>query len=93
MKKSESIALPGPRRYVVASKRNSACTAQLDRLDWGHWFTDNTGGGLYLHVWTKDGQTCHRVFCRHSNAPRLKFEGGALIWLVDDHAKPSTHSD
>lgn len=74
---------PGPRRYLVADRRHSESAMPLDRLDWGRWFTDNTGGGLYLHVWAKSGDTCHRVYCRHSDGPRLSCDGGVLSWLVD----------
>ena len=81
--------LPGPRRYPVANRRHSVSTATLDRLDWTRWFTDGTGGRLYLHVWTKDGETCHRVFCRHSDTPRLSCDGGMLRWLVDDRKPPN----
>lgn len=75
---------PGPRRYTVDDRRNSVSAAPLSRLDWTTWFTDGTNGGLYLHVWAKDGETCHRVFCRHSDTPRLSCEAGLLCWLVDD---------
>ena len=80
---------PGPRRYVVDDRRNSVSAAPLSRLDWMNWFTDGTSSGLYLHVWSKDGETCHRVFCRHSDTPRLSCEGGSLYWLVDDHKTPN----
>lgn len=73
----------GPRRYLVADRRNSVSAAALERLDWSRWFTDGTSRGLYLHVWSKDGETCHRVFCRHSDTPRLSCDGGTLRWLVD----------
>ena len=73
----------GPRRYLVADRRNSVSAAPLDSLDWNRWFTDGTSRGLYLHVWSKDGETIHRVFCRHSDTPRLRFDGGTLRWLVD----------
>lgn len=74
---------PGPRRYLVADRRNSVSAIALDRLDWNRWFTDGTSRGLYLHVWSKDGETCHRVFCRHSDTPRLSCDSGKLRWLVD----------
>lgn len=80
---------PGPRRYVVDDHRNSVSAVPLGRLDWTRWFTDGTSRGLYLHVWSKDGETCHRVFCRHSDTPRLSCESGLLRWLVDDHKTPN----
>ena len=80
---------PGPRRYVVADRRNSVSAAPLGRLDWTRWFTDGTSRGLYLHVWSKDGETCHRVFCRHSDTPRLSCDGGVLRWLVDGLKTPN----
>lgn len=80
---------PGPRRYLVADRRNSVSAATLDRLNWARWFTDGTSRGLYLHVWAKDSDTCHRVFCRHSDTPRLSCNGGVLHWLVDDSKTPN----
>lgn len=84
---------PSPRRYVVDDRRNSVSAAPLSRLDWMNWFTDGTSSGLYLHVWSKDGETCHRVFCRHSDTPRLSCEGGSLYWLVDDHKTPNVRGN
>jgi len=74
---------PAPRQLRADRNRNSVCAVPLERLDWSNWFTDGTGGGLYLHVWSKDGDTCHRVHCRKTDKPRLCFKGGVLFWLVD----------
>ena len=71
-----------PRRLKVNSRRNSECSAPLASLDWSQWFTDGRVSGLYLHVHGPD-DTIHRVYCRHSETPRLSFQDGELWWLVD----------
>ena len=73
----------GPRRLIVNSPRNSYCSAPLNSLDWGRWFTDGRGADLYLHFWSKDGETIHRVHCKHSDSPRLECQGAVLRWLID----------
>lgn len=35
------------------------------------------------HVYHKDGDSIHRVFCRHTQTPRLALIGQELYWLVD----------
>lgn len=75
-----------PRRRVN-SRRNSICgSARLADLDWSNWFTDTTGGGLYLHVRSLDEEAWHRVQCRKAWGPRLKLVDGELFWLVDEEA-------
>ena len=70
-------------RRRVNSPRNSICgSAILADLDWTNWFTDTTGGGLYLHVQSLDGQTWARVYCRHADTPRLRLQAGVLYWLI-----------
>jgi hypothetical protein len=61
----------------------------LGWLDWSRWFTDGTGGGLYLHVYGPD-DSIQRVYCRRTDSPRLSFMGGELWWLVD--RKPNARS-
>lgn len=81
--------LPGPRRYRAASSRNSECgSALIKDLDFSRWFTDGAPGDLYLHVYKADptgagDTTIHRVYCRHSDSPRLELCAGTLYWLVD----------
>jgi hypothetical protein len=84
---------PGPLRRRVDNPRNSECgSARIGDLDWSSWFTDGTGGGLYLHVRRNipdlDGgqpgdETRHRFYCRLTSKPRLAFRDGALWWLID----------
>jgi hypothetical protein len=68
----------------VTSKANSKCnSAKLSDLDWGRgWWTDDSFGMHYLHVHHKDGETIHRVYCRHAQQPRLQCKAGKLYWLV-----------
>lgn len=70
-------------RYLVTSPRNSECgSARLKDLHWHEWFTDYSGGLVYLHVKGDDG-TWHRVFCRKPcDKPRIGRFGGELYWLV-----------
>lgn len=73
-----------PRRLLVTSPRNSVCgSARLADLDWSEWWTDNWGvpGVLYLFVAGPDG-SAHRVYCKHTETPRLAMRGGKLYWLV-----------
>ena len=73
-----------PRRYECFRHQHSRCgSAKLADLDWSRWFSDSTGGGLYLHVWHQDGETIHRVTCAYSARPRLESVDGVLFWLVD----------
>lgn len=74
--------LPGPLRLRVNSHRNSYCAMPVGWLDWSRWFTDGTGGELYLHVYGPD-DSIQRVYCRRSTRPRLEFMEGQLWWLVD----------
>lgn len=70
-------------RRRVADRRNSMCgSSALHRLDFSRWFTDGPDGRLYLHVAGPD-DTWHRVWCRHTNSPRLKMDDGVLYWLID----------
>lgn len=79
----------GPRWLKVSSPRNSECgSASLAELDWTDWWEDSTGwmwGCTYIHVASRDGETKHRVFCRHEKARgiRLAMRAGVLYWLVD----------
>jgi len=76
-----------PRRLKINSIRNSTCgSARLADLDWSHWCTDIgfAGCSLYLHVAHVDGETAHRVHCKHALRPRLEMKDGELYWLVDE---------
>jgi hypothetical protein len=77
-----------PKRRLVNSRRYSECSIPLDRLDWSRWFTDG-GARVYLHVHSLDGDTIHRVYCRHDGPARLCLDGGKLWWLLDcpEHLK------
>ena len=70
-------------RRSVRNRRYSDCgSADLKDLDWERgWWTDNSFGAHYLHVWNKDGETVHRVFCRGHETPRLEMVRGKLMWL------------
>lgn len=88
-------SLVGRRHFVcraVFSARNSECpSARIEDLDSGRgWWTDDSMGVHYLHVWHKDGETVHRVYCRAYDNPRLKMDRGKLMWLFprDDRALP-----
>lgn len=88
-------------RRAIASPRNSACgSARLADLDWAHWWTDTSGGALYLHVRrlhpALDGTdprdaTWHRVYCRHTARPRLSVHAGRLFWLIDPKSTTQPH--
>lgn len=77
----------GPRTLKVNNRRNSACSVPLSWLDWSCWWTGNglSGNLFILHVPHKDtvDGPIHRVYCRHSDTPRLRMENGELYWLVD----------
>ncbi len=75
------------RKLRVESPRNSLCgSAQLDKLCWDRWFTDNSFGCFYLQVAKEEEEgemTYHRVYCSESEKPRLSMEQGILYWLVE----------
>lgn len=83
----------GPRRLKVESPRNSECgSARLRDLNFSEWWTDSwTGEGIagitHLKVPHKGGEgmegTVHRVYCKHSEKPRLMWKNGTLYWLVE----------
>jgi len=72
---------------LVNNRRNSECAMKLDQLDWSRWFTDHSFGMaygmVYLHVSGPD-ESWQRVYCRHTDQPRLKFEHGQLYWIIPD---------
>lgn len=70
------------RKSLINSNRNSLCDVSLDGLDWSNWFTDDSYGELYLHVYGLD-DSIQRVYCRHSKTPRLSFTDGKLYWVID----------
>jgi hypothetical protein len=70
-------------RHKVNSRRNSECAVELRILDWTRWFTDGTDGRLYLHVYHYRDEGIMRVWCRHSEKPRLAMHRGELHWLID----------
>jgi hypothetical protein len=82
--KTKATPFPRPRVLSVLSLKNSACnTAKLTDLDFDRgWWTDDSFGLHYLHVWHKDGETIHRVHCRHCPRPRISARKGKLFWLV-----------
>jgi len=72
-----------PQKKLVANAKNSRCSsARLKDLDWDRgWWTDDSFGMHYLHVHHKDGETIHRVYCLHSERPRIEMIKGKLYWL------------
>ena len=70
------------RRILVADRRNSASDHPLARLDWDNWWVDRSCGLHYLHVRAKDGDTWHRVICRHAGGPIIEMHEGRLFWRV-----------
>jgi hypothetical protein len=67
-------------------------SANIEDLDWSHWWADGSSGELYLHVRRLhpdlDGTdprdaTWHRVFCRQTARARLTAIAGKLFWLID----------
>jgi len=72
-----------PRCLKVSSPRNSECSIPLSRLNFGRWFAE---GSSYLHVHHKTEDTIHRVYCKHSDTPRLAMRDGELYWLVDERS-------
>ena len=71
-----------PRRLKVNSPRNSDCAWPLHELGWSSWFTGGRSSGLYLWVNHKNGDTVHRVWCKHTETPLLRLKDGVLYWLV-----------
>ncbi len=72
-------------RLKINSRRNSKCgSAKLAELDWSNWYTDDSGGGRYLHVAGRDGETFHRVFCRRQEKPKICLVDGELMWVVEN---------
>ena len=70
------------RRWLVDSRRNSITDYPLSHLDWGNWWVDRSCGLLYLHVRSRDGETWHRVMCRHADRPGIEMRCGLLYWMV-----------
>ena len=72
----------------VNSRRNSICTIPLSKLDWNTWWTDTSGGQLFLHVGCKVAppgeDTVWCVWCRDVLCPRLMMRDGILYWLIDE---------
>ena len=67
----------------VRDRRNSECaSAKLEDLNWGEWWADNSFGQFYLHFVHNDGESVHRVYCRHAVKPRLGFRDGELWWVI-----------
>ena len=77
------VKIPGPYRRKVKSRRNSECGFDLDQLDWGNWWTDDSFGMFSLHVQRKDGDGVRCVYCRKTDTPRLEMVDGVLYWLID----------
>lgn len=78
-----SCDLKKPMALLVKSPSNSLCnSAKLKDLDWDKgWWTDDSFGMHYLHVHHKDGETIHRVYCKHCQQPRIEQRRGRLYWL------------
>ena len=76
-------AMNKPRRLRVTSPHNSGCdSARLADLNFTLAWIDWNSSGFYLHV--REGETIHRVFCKHSDSPRLAWKDGVLFWLIDE---------
>lgn len=77
--------IPGPRKLKVLSARNTDCGVPLTSLDWSEWWIDCGFSGqiLYLKVPKRDDDSVQRVYCRHSDHPRILMQDGVLYWLVD----------
>lgn len=75
-------------RRAVFSARNSECpSARIEDLDPEQgWWTDDGWNTHYLHVWHKDGETVHRVYCRKCDKPRLLMKRGKLMWIYSPNA-------
>lgn len=74
---------------MSSSRRNSVCgSAAIESLDWSEWWTDSWDGrGVgYLKVPRHSDGTVHRVYCRHSDTPRIAMRDDVLYWLVDERA-------
>lgn len=73
----------------VRGARNTALgSGRLADLDFSRWYTDGMGCGmLYLHVADRDGECWHRVYCRHSDCPGLKWQDGELWWVWREKAR------
>lgn len=74
---------PPPLRRRVDDPRNSRSVLPIKQLNFRKWWTDNTGGGLYLHVEHQDGERVSRVRCRLTDSPRLFQDKGVLYWLIE----------
>lgn len=84
------LLLPAPRMLKVNSVRNSECySSALSTLDFSEWWTDCSFEQFYLHVRHRDRNdgSIHRVYCRHTEKPRLKMKDGVLYWLVEREQK------
>ncbi len=74
----------GTERHAIRNPTNSRCdSAELVSLDFEEWWTDNSFGQTYLHVSRRIDDTYHRVYCKHSNNPRVGMSGGMPFWHVD----------
>jgi hypothetical protein len=78
-----TASISGPVWRKVNSPRNSSCGVDLDKLDWSNWWTDSLHGVHYLKVKEPRWGTVQRVYCKHSNAPRVGVRNGTLCWLID----------
>jgi len=90
-----SDGLPRLVRRSVFSEKNSACpSARIKDLNPERgWWTDDSMDSLYLHVWHKDGETVHRVYCRKSEKPRLIMNRGRLMWIYSTNDLASQADD
>ena len=79
----------GVRWLKVRSKRNSYCSMGLKTMEWDNWWVDGLSAGrtasLYLHMRRVDEgeETWWRVYCKHTDKPRLGMRKGQLYWLID----------
>lgn len=67
----------------VQDEANSALgSGALADLDFSRWYANGMGCDvLYLFVADRDAKRWHRVYCRHSDCPGLKWQDGELWWV------------
>lgn len=73
------------RWLATSSRRNSDCAKNLKTLDWDNWWLDTSHQYCHLHVRSEDdgGDTWWRVYCKHTDNPRVGVRDGVLYWLID----------
>ena len=76
--------VPKTKVLLASSRSNSIChSSKLSDLDWQRgWWTDDSFGMHYLHVYHKDGETIHRVYCKKCDQPRIQVLNQKVYWLI-----------